>query len=234
MAEYVYVEKDAPAGMGLRERKKWQTRRRLMAAAFHLFAERGYDKVSVAEIAEAADVSKMTVFNHFRTKEDLALRPLEEHSDDVVRAVRERAVGTSVVDAVRGHYLRAVEERDASIGLNDDAIVVQLLRLIMETPVLLERARASLIRSSDLVAEALGEETGNRVLARVAAAQLMGARATLVSENHRRLLLGDAAEDIAPDALRLAAEAFGMVESGLGDFATRTAGPDGAPEAAGS
>ncbi|WP_371653830.1 MULTISPECIES: TetR/AcrR family transcriptional regulator [unclassified Streptomyces] len=219
MAEY--VEKPAPAHMGLRERKKWQTRRRLMATALDLFAQRGYDKVSVAEIAEAADVSKMTVFNHFESKEDLALRPMEEHSGDVVRAVRERPAGESAVVAVRAHYLAAVEARDASIGLSDDAIVLQLLRLIMETPVLLNRARTALVRSSDLVAEALGEETGDRVLARVAAAQLMGTRATLVSENHRRLLLGDPAEDIVPDAVRLATRAFDLVEFGLGDFATK-------------
>ncbi|WP_406343403.1 TetR/AcrR family transcriptional regulator [Streptomyces sp. NBC_00648] len=219
MAEY--VEKPAPAHMGLRERKKWQTRRRLMATALDLFAQRGYDKVSVAEIAEAADVSKMTVFNHFESKEDLALRPMEEHSGDVVRAVRERPTGESAVAAVRAHYLAAVEARDASIGLSDDAMVLQLLRLIMETPVLLNRARTALMRSSDLVAEALGEETGDRVLARVAAAQLMGTRATLVSENHRRLLLGDPAEDIVPDAVRLATRAFDLVEFGLGDFATK-------------
>lgn len=52
-------------GMSLRERKKLQTRHRLLTAATALFAERGFDKVSVAEIAEAAEVSKMTVFNYF-------------------------------------------------------------------------------------------------------------------------------------------------------------------------
>ncbi|MEV6549524.1 TetR/AcrR family transcriptional regulator [Streptomyces sp. NPDC051597] len=215
-----YEESPAPAGLGLRERKKWQTRRRLMATAVELFTERGFDKVSVAEIAEAAEVSKMTVFNHFGSKEDLALGPVEEHTEDVVRAVRERAPGESVTTAVRRHYLAAVEARDAAVGLCDQPLVVKLLRLIMETPVLLNRAHAALVRSSDLVAEALQEETGDPVLARVAAAQLMGTRATLISENHRRLLLGEPAERIVPDAVRLAGRGFDLVEFGLRDFPT--------------
>ncbi|MFK8908313.1 TetR/AcrR family transcriptional regulator [Streptomyces sp. YS-3] len=218
MVEY---EESPPAGLGLRERKKWQTRRRLMGAAVELFTERGFDKVSVAEIAEAAEVSKMTVFNHFGSKEDLALGPVEEHIEDVVRAVRERAPGDSATTAVRRHYLAAVAARDPAVGLCDRPLVVKLLRLIMETPVLLNRAHAALVRSSDLLAEALYEETGDPVLARVAAAQLMGTRATLVGENHRRLLLGDPAERIVPDAERLAGEAFDLVEFGLGNFATR-------------
>ncbi|WP_190091936.1 TetR/AcrR family transcriptional regulator [Streptomyces melanogenes] len=211
----------ALARMGLRERKKFQTRRRLMATALELFAERGFDKVSVAEIAEAAEVSKMTVFNHFATKEELVLRPLEEHTDDVAKAVRDRAPGESAVAAVRRHYLTAVEERDASIGLDGEPLVIQLTRLIMDTPVLLTRAHAALVRSSELVAEVLAEETGDLLMARVAAAQLMGTRATLVSENHRRLLLGEPVDSIAPDAARLGARAFDLVEHGLGDYATR-------------
>ncbi|MEU5438184.1 TetR/AcrR family transcriptional regulator [Streptomyces sp. NPDC020719] len=209
--------------MGLRERKKIQTQQRLMGVAIQLFTERGYDKVSVAEIAEAAEVSKMTVFNHFGNKEDLALRPLEDHVHDAARTVRDRAPGESAVQAMRRHYLRAVDERDASIGMNDGPLVIQLLRLIMETPVLLTRAHAALVRGSDLLAEVLAEETGDRIMARVAAAQLEAVRATLIGENHRRLLLGDPADEIAPDAIRLAVQAFGQVEHGLGDYATKPA-----------
>ncbi|GAA0624730.1 helix-turn-helix domain-containing protein [Streptomyces crystallinus] len=211
----------ALARMGLRERKKFQTRRRLMATALELFAERGFDKVSVAEIAEAAEVSKMTVFNHFAGKEDLVLQPVEEHTRDVAQALRDRPPGESAVAAVRRHYLTAVEERDASIGLDGEPLVVQLTRLIIETPVLLTRAQAALFQSSELVAEALTEETGDPVMARVAAAQLMGTRATLVHENHRRLLLGDPTEEIARDAELLGRRAFDLVERGLGDYATR-------------
>jgi hypothetical protein len=62
---------------GLRERKKLQTARTLRDVAIKLFSERGFDDVSIAEIAEEASVSKVTVFNYFPTKEDLLLKPLE-------------------------------------------------------------------------------------------------------------------------------------------------------------
>ncbi|UZJ30166.1 TetR/AcrR family transcriptional regulator [Streptomyces endophytica] len=59
---------------GLRERKKEQTRQRIAAVAWRLFAERGFEAVTVNEIAEAAEVAKATLFAYFPTKESLALQ----------------------------------------------------------------------------------------------------------------------------------------------------------------
>jgi AcrR family transcriptional regulator len=58
--------------MGLRERKKLQTREALLRVSRELFEARGYDQVTVAEIADAADISVKTLFTYFRSKEDLA------------------------------------------------------------------------------------------------------------------------------------------------------------------
>src|SRR3954452_12818478 len=110
----------ADEAMGLRERKKLQTAMRIYRTAVELFVERGFDAVSVAEIADAAEVSKMTVFNYFGTKEDLVFRPTEEHFGDAARAFREREPGESAVDAVRRQFLDMVEARDPSIGLNTE------------------------------------------------------------------------------------------------------------------
>src|SRR5690348_4294169 len=83
--------------VSLRERKKAETRQSLWHAAVELFLERGYDNVSIAEIAAAANVSKMTVFNYFSTKDDLVFGPMEEHVEEYATVVRSRAAGERVV-----------------------------------------------------------------------------------------------------------------------------------------
>ncbi|MGW1654563.1 TetR/AcrR family transcriptional regulator [Streptomyces atratus] len=209
-------------GMSLRERKKLQTRHRLLTAATELFAERGFDKVSVAEIAEVAEVSKMTVFNYFAGKEDLVLAPMEEHIGDVARVVRDRAPGESAAAAVRRQFLAAIEARDPSVGLSDAPVVLGLRRLIQETPALLIRAHAFSMRSFDLLAEVLVEEGEEPSVARIAAAQLIATRNALISANQMRLLAGEPADAVAPDAVALAERGFDLLDKGLGDFATRS------------
>src|SRR5215217_9379028 len=86
---------------GLRARKKRVARQAIAATARRLFAERGFDAVTVAEVAAAADVSEKTVFNHFATKEDLALAGREEGIAQFVAAIAERPPGTSVLDVFR-------------------------------------------------------------------------------------------------------------------------------------
>ncbi|MFF4080498.1 TetR/AcrR family transcriptional regulator [Streptomyces sp. NPDC001777] len=208
-------------GMSLRERKKLQTRHRLLAAATELFAKRGFDQVSVAEIAEAAEVSKMTVFNYFASKEDLVLSPMEEHVGDVARVVRDRAPGESALAAVRAQFLDALERRDPSVGMSDLPMVLEVRRLIQETPALLIRAHSFSMRSFDLLAEVLVEEGQEPPIARIAAAQLIGTRNSLIQANQLRLLAGDRADTIAPDAAELAERGFGLLAGGLGDFAIR-------------
>lgn len=208
-------------GMGLRERKKIETRRRLLEQATKLFAERGFDQVSVAEIAEAADVSKMTVFNYFDSKEDLVFAPMEEHIGDAARIVRDRAPGESAVAAMRRHFLAAVERRDPSVGMSDFPVALGLVRLIQRTPALLTRAHAFFVRTLDELTDVLIEEGEEPAIARVVASQLLGTRNALITENHRRLLAGESADAIAADAVMLAGRGFDLLEKGLGDYASR-------------
>ena len=75
---------------GLRARKKRETRRLLSEVATRLFAERGFDRVTIAEVAQAANVSEKTVFNYFATKEDLVVDGRREVDADLLRMLRER------------------------------------------------------------------------------------------------------------------------------------------------
>src|SRR5438046_6742752 len=84
---------------GLRERKKQQTHQAIAEAAQQLFAKRGFEAVTVAEVAAAADVSEATVFNYFPTKEDLFYSGLESFEEELLSAIREREPGESVLAA---------------------------------------------------------------------------------------------------------------------------------------
>ncbi|WP_030183863.1 TetR/AcrR family transcriptional regulator [Streptomyces sp. NRRL S-813] len=207
--------------MGLRERKKQQTAMRIYRAAVALFAEHGFDEVSVQQIADAAEVSKMTVFNYFGSKEDLVFRPMEEHFGDAARAVRERGPGESAVDAVRRQFLELVETRDPSVGLHGEPFTRQVRRIVVETPVLMERAFVAAQKGTRELAAILAEETGDMMLATVAAAMLSAARNALIEENHRRLDSGETPDAVAADAAERAHEAFALVEKGLRGYGVR-------------
>jgi AcrR family transcriptional regulator len=211
--------------MGLRERKKRETGLRIFRIAIGLFAERGFDKVSVAEIAEAADVSKMTVFNYFGTKEDLVFKPLEEHIPDLAHAVRDRAPGESAVAAVRRQFLEALEAAEPSVAINPDPLILSVRKVVMETPALLIRmhawgAQATELLAAELIAEA-GATGSDAALVRCAAMQLAAARMSLVDEIHRRRLAGDPVDDIRRDVEALADRVFTLVEDGLRGYAVR-------------
>ncbi|MEU5001121.1 TetR/AcrR family transcriptional regulator [Streptomyces sp. NPDC021622] len=201
--------------LGLRERKKRQTASRIWRAAVDLCSERGFDHVSVAEIAEAAEVSKMTVFNYFGTKEGVIVSPMEEHVGDAARAVRERRPGDSAVTALREAFLEQVAARDPAVGLSGDPRAMKVRQLIGDTPTLAHRMVVFHMRALQLLEDALAEETGDPFLARVAAAQLLGARNALIMENHRRTLEGDPLDTIAEDCAAYAERAFEQVEKGL-------------------
>ncbi len=213
----------APPQPGLRERKKLQTERRLWVTAIQLFEERGFAQVSVAEIAAAADVSKVTVFNYFRTKEDLVMRPLEWHTDEPARVVRERADGQSAVTALRTQFLEALDQFDPATGLNDQEQLLGVARLIRATPSLLLRAQALSMEAEEALADELIAQSADHdpLIARLAAAQLTGARRVLVEENQRRLLAGESCVKVLPEARANAVHAFAVVEQGLGGYCVR-------------
>jgi AcrR family transcriptional regulator len=102
-----------------RARKKAQTREHVRGTAHALFAERGFDEVTVADIARTADVALQTVFNHFPTKEGLFFDGRTPWVADPARAVRERAPGVSPLTALRASLVETVRERLDSLACAD-------------------------------------------------------------------------------------------------------------------
>jgi AcrR family transcriptional regulator len=145
--------------LGLRERKKLRTRLLIAETARRLFAERGFEAVSVIEIARDAEVSEATVFNYFPTKEDLVYHGMEAFEEELLDAIRNRPAGVSVLDA----FGRFVIQPRGFLAAKDDAAKEALLgvtRMITSSPALLARERQILAGYTDSVAALLVEETG--------------------------------------------------------------------------
>src|SRR3954451_11744507 len=140
--------------MGLRERKKEQTRQLIAETARRLFAERGFAQVTVAEVADAADVSQQTVFNYFPTKEDLVFWRLGAFEDELLATVREREPGESALAAFRRFLLsRQGVLRSPRPEVREQ--LAALMRTIDESPALLAREQQIYARYTDALAEVL-------------------------------------------------------------------------------
>lgn len=140
------------------------------------------------EIADASDVSKMTVFNYCGTKEDLVFWPMEEH------------FGDAALDAVRRQFLEMVGTRDPAVGLHSEPFARQLRELVMGTPVLMERAFLAARKGTRDLAAHLAEETGDLMQATIAAAMISAARNALIEEHYGRIDAGEPVATVAAEA----------------------------------
>jgi AcrR family transcriptional regulator len=209
---------------GLRERKKAQTRQRIAEVARRLFLERGFDPVTVAEVAREADVAQKTVFNYFPSKEDLFYGRLEAFEEELLAAVRERKPGESVIAAFR----EFVTKQRGVLQLEDDDEATGQLRainrVITESPALLAREREVFDRYTDSLAELLAKETRSRegaIEPRVVASALIDVHRLLIGYVRERTLAGDPARDIARGVRGQAKRAFALLEGGLADYGVR-------------
>jgi AcrR family transcriptional regulator len=208
---------------GLRERKKEQTRQLIASTARRLFSERGFDAVTVAEIARAADVAEKTVFNYFPTKEDLFYSRLEAFEEELLEAVRGRAPGEGAIGAFRTFIMR----QRGVFDLRDEEATEQLrtiTRVITGSPALLAREREVMAHYTDALGALLAEETealAGSVEPRVVAAALIGIHRSLIDYVRRRTLEGAAAPEIGREVRREAKRAFARLEGGLADYAVK-------------
>lgn len=200
---------------GLRENKKLRTRRQLAATALELFLERGFDAVSVADVAAAAEVSKPTLFRYFPSKEDLVLDRFADHQDEAARIVRDRDAGQTPVGAVHAHFLAALAERDPITGLCDHPNVLAFQRLLYSTASLETRLGHYTVREVELLASVLKAESVAPLTARLTALHLVTVRHELGRENWQRLDSGQSADEAYPAAVADADLAFAMLAGGL-------------------
>ncbi|MGW0799932.1 TetR/AcrR family transcriptional regulator [Streptomyces sp. NPDC002692] len=208
---------------GLRERKKQRTHAAISDAAIALFLEHGFQQVSVAQVAEAAEVSKRTVFAYFPAKEDLVVHRLADHETEIARVVRARPSGTDPLSALREHFLRGLRDRDPITGLNDHPQVRRVHRMILDAPSLVARMERFKTGSERALAEALRETADTPELtARLAAVQIVAVHWALAQDNADRLAYGESADARQAGAVADAEHAFTLLENGL-----RRLSPDG-------
>ena len=207
--------------MGLRARKKQRTRQAIAEAAFRLFEQRGFEQVTVAEVARAADVSEGTVFNYFPTKEDLFYPQMEEFEAMLVQAVRDRPAGEPVSTA----FARALLERTGRLGTDERAeLIARTSRTIEASPSLQSREREVVEHAVRALAALLAEETGARPTDAeplAVAWALMGVQRALTVYVRSSILAGRRGPKLAADVRAQARRAFARLDQGLADYAVK-------------
>lgn len=151
--EYSGVMPETPT-VGRRERKKAATRQAIADAALELYLEHGFDRVSVRDVAEKADVSTTTLFAHFPSKESLVFDREAEVEAALTAAVRERPEGQGVVEALRAHALTSWGQ------LESDPRRERFAALVQQTPALHEYWERMWMRHAGALGAAIAEELG--------------------------------------------------------------------------
>ncbi|MEU7879951.1 TetR/AcrR family transcriptional regulator [Microbispora bryophytorum] len=208
---------------GLRERKKRETRQRIADVAMGLFLQRGFDNVTVAEVARAADVSVNTVFNYFRTKEDLFLDRGEESEDMLARVVRERRAGETAVEAVRRDYFEAIDAADWRYGMSEGLDL--FTQRVRESAALQSRVHMLDVNREERLARTLAEEADadpDDLTPRLVAAQICATVRTLTRHFAMWQMAGEDAALIRADVREHAERAFDLLERGVGGYCWRT------------
>jgi len=198
--------------VGLRENKKARTRQEIAERAMALFVQKGFDRVTVAEVAEAAGISEKTVFNYFPTKEDLFFDELPKREAALIDAVRTRAGGESVVATL--HRLQA---RDCTRLASPQFAV--FARIIEESPALQAKEIEVMARFTQVLADAIAAELGVRLIdAKIAANMLIGVHWELFRSARAQALAGRAGPAAARRLRADLDRAYGLLEHGLGSL----------------
>lgn len=203
---------------GLRERKKRQTRETIVRAALALFEERGFDQVTVADIAAAADIAPRTFFAYFPTKEDVVFSSMPDDLGGLSEHLRGRPDGVSAVDALRDWIVDLLAEHD-----HRDPQEMCRRRIVKASPALEAHRAAKMTQFEALIREGVARDLGEQpddLRPRLVAA---AATATLVALDER---VGDHAHAVPGhdgDPLELLDEALDFLRGGIAALRARQA-----------
>ncbi|WP_435244549.1 TetR/AcrR family transcriptional regulator [Streptomyces sioyaensis] len=209
---------------GLRERKKRQTRQYISDVATGLFLERGFDAVTIAEIAGAAEVSVNTVYNYFPAKEDLFFDRSKGVADRLSRFVRGRAAGESAAVAVLRELREEVEAVSPRVGLIEGC--ERFMRVVHDAPTLKARLWYLQQEVHDNLEVTLREETGapaDDPLPGLMAGQINWVHQSLMHWIAQAMLAGRKPAEASREALVLLDEMADLLGEKVLNYAVRTA-----------
>jgi AcrR family transcriptional regulator len=221
IAETPSAGRRARRGTGARERRRQETRSRIVDAAAELFAERGFDAVSVMEIAKRAGVVEKTVFNHFPVKEGLVFEADPPMRAALLDAVRRRPSGESVAAAAGSFVVGAVSllgSPEAADG------IAQIARVVRGSRTLQVREREIVGELTNALAELIAEETGaqpGQVEPWLAAHAVLGLYASLLELARDRVLAGVGGPELSAELRRQGRRGLALLQFGLAGYAKR-------------
>jgi AcrR family transcriptional regulator len=191
-----------------------QTRARISDVATRLFLERGFDAVTVAEVAREAGVSSVTVFKHFPRKEDLLLDRADDATDLLRTAVRDRGE-VDVLTSLREAVLELADDRHALSGLKDRS--VPFFVTVAASPALIARAREIADELQQTLTEELSGDAAFADDAALLAAFLIAGYTTVLTETARRLMAGATPDEVAEDHRASVDHLFDKLRHGFAD-----------------
>jgi AcrR family transcriptional regulator len=204
----------ADAGPGLREIKKRRTRQALIDSAMRLYREKGFDRVTVADIAYQAEVAPRTFFGYFETKEDVFLGLGDDRLESLVQAIRHRDRREPILSAVRPVLLQDREPPEAPQHVRRTR---PELSELLRHPAIASRLRERWNKWEDLLAEAIADDVGAHrgdpearvVAAAITAAIRIAAAAAIVEPKRRRQIAERVFELLASGLTRYGATGSG-------------------------
>jgi AcrR family transcriptional regulator len=199
--------------LGLRERKKLQTRDEILRVALELFDSKGFSEATIPEIAERANVSPRTVSSYFPAKEDLVFSEYPAMFDRLEATLESRSHGETVADA-----LRTWVTAEASVWEENDSSTLRMRRIVRSSEHLLAYSKQVESRGEEMIARAIGQDISadpNGLEARMASAATLAIFSVLNAHRDEEIDAGVAQTVSVPDAVALLDRALLFVSAGI-------------------